>query len=298
LHGALVAGLLLSLFRAPVTGTEAPDLWQGDLVTVDTLSEGPQGSTAGTMPSPASAPEQHTPEPAAFAVLPPDATTGATQKHSESLKHNKTVKQSSVAPTTPKAKPQQQQPAKPVDPNEALLAKVMGFKPSSNSSSAASSGEESSVNAASAAPGGSHGEATVRNLPKAFTRALANAAAGDAARYDRMPAGEVEQVRATIEVGSKGEVTAHWLNREASTRMKDLVRRTIASLGAGQFALHETQVAAGSLELEIEVWLSGSSDGSPRVTEIGYDAPRPGHEGKAYFLFGSGRRFEAKVKQR
>jgi hypothetical protein len=136
----------------------------------------------------------------------------------------------------------------------------------------------------------------VRNLPKAFTRALANAAAGDAERYAKLPAGKLEEFRVTIDVGERGEVANHSLNREASARMKDLVRRTLASLGAGQFALRETQVSAGTLELHIEVWLSGAVAGSPRVTGIGYEAPWPGHEGKAYFVVDSGRRFEAKVK--
>jgi hypothetical protein len=112
-----------------------------------------------------------------------------------------------------------------------------------------------------------------------------------------MSSGKLEQVRITVEVGEKGEVTSHTLNREASTRMKDLVRRTIASLGAGQFALRETQVSAGTLRLEVEIWLSGDSDGNERVTEIGYEAPRPEREGKAYFLLGSGWRFEAKVRE-
>jgi hypothetical protein len=294
LHGVLVAGLLLSLFRAPAAVREAPDLWQGDLVTVDTLSDEALAGEPPGAPSPAGIAGSEQPVRGQFTKLPSVNHT-ATVKHNETLKQSETVKHKYVAPDSSKAKPATATKPPPADPNQALLAKVMGFKPSSNSAEPSSSGEHPSVS--SAAPGGNRSEATVRNLPKAFTRALANAAAGDAARYSRMSSGKLEEARITVEVGEKGEVAGHTLNREASTRMKELVRRTIASLGAGQFALRETQVSAGTLRLEVEVWLSGDSEGNERVTEIGYEAPRPERDGKAYFLLGTGWRFEAKVRE-
>ncbi|HEX2878303.1 MAG TPA: hypothetical protein VHO25_02080 [Polyangiaceae bacterium] len=297
LHGAVVTGLLLSLFRAPAAVREVPDLWQGDLVTVDTWSEDPLGGVPAVAPSPPGVVASEPAAPPTSVSEPAVVNHRVTVKQNETMKHSETVRQTTVAPKTPRAKPvARAEPSQPVDSNQALLAKVMGFKPASNSAPEPPGGSEQ-ASSVSAAPGGSHSQSTVRNLPKAFTRALANAAAGDAARYSRMSSGKLEEARITVEVGQKGEVVGHALNREASTRMKELVRRTLASLGAGQFALRETQVSAGTLRLEVEVWLSGDSEGNERVTEIGYEAPRPERDGKAYFLLGTGWRFEAKVRE-
>lgn len=308
LHGALVGGLLVSLLRPPAAVREAPDLWQGDLVTVDTLSDGPPGgatpAAAAMAPAmPVQGTETVTPAEAVpvALVMSPSEKHSATQKQIETTKHKETVQQSvqqkavprTAAKSPPKPKDEKKEPR---DPNEALLAKVMGFQPSAGNESEAPANAEPGA-APNAVAGGSRSEVTVRNLPKAFTRALANAAAGDADRYSKLPAGKLEEFVVTIEVDERGDVATHSLNREASARMKDLVRRTLASLGAGQFALRETQVSAGTLQLEIEIRLSGSVEGSPRVTGIGYEPPWPGHEGKAYFVVDSGRRFEAKVKQ-
>lgn len=322
LHGALVAGVMAVWLGKPLT-QEAPDFWQGDLVTVDTVEVGSLVNNLVT--DPAVAPAQL---PAAAVQPPGTDLAGAKQegresnppdvKHSETLKqletekHSETLKQlvqqSSVtraAANLSRAKPREAPPKtkdkekEPSDPNAALLAKVMGYQPNPGGNDTPRSPDtvQPTGESVSAAPGGSHQQATVRNLPKAFTRALANAAAGDAMRYSRLPKGKLEEARATIEVGNGGEVTGHSLDREASSRMKELVRRTIASLGAGQFALRETQVSAGILRLQVEVWLSGDSDGNERVTEIGFEAPRPERDGKAYFLLGSGWRFEARVRE-
>jgi hypothetical protein len=300
LHGAVVAGLMLALLRQPAIAREAPDLWQGEAVLVDTVHEGPGDSTGG----------EPTPAPAAAVPVNHSETQkqNETVEHEETLKHIETLRHgvvgfSNVARATPKTPPKTSSPQKikePSDPNQALLAKVMGFRPDPGNTpteSPVSSGAATNSQRPSGVVGGSAAQASVRNLPKAFTRALANAAAGDAARYSQMASGKLEEARITVEVGEKGEVTGHALNREASVRMKELVRRTLASLGAGQFALRETQVSAGTLRLEVEVWLSGDSEGNERVTEIGYEAPRPERDGKAYFLLGSSWRFEAKVRE-
>lgn len=314
LHGALVAGVMALWLGKPLA-QEAPDFWQGNLVMVDT--EGVGALVGNLAADPAAAPAQLPAAPVqppatdlagaaeeAAEHNPPSVKHGETLKQSATVKHSATlqhqVKQSIVARTEAKSPPKPKDEEKEArDPNAALLAKVMGYQPNARGSDAPSSAdtEQPTGESSSEAPGGSHQQATVRNLPKAFTRALANAAAGDAARYSRLPSGKLEEARATIEVGSGGEVTGHSLNREASSRMKDLVRRTIASLGAGQFALRETQVSAGTLHLQVEVWLSGDSDGNERVTEIGFEAPRPQRDGKAYFLLGSGWRFEAQVRE-
>jgi len=187
------------------------------------------------------------------------------------------------------------------DPNAALMQKVMAFRPSSGSSheEEATSSAQQQPAAAVISPGSLSETAGVRNLSKAFTRALANAAAGTARSWSRLPTGKADEAEITVEVNDAGAVTDHELNREATERMKDLARRTVESLGAGQFALKQLHVSAGRLKLRVVVWLTGAAtDGAQgRVSEIGYQAPVPGREGKAYFTVGEAWHFEAKVRE-
>jgi hypothetical protein len=197
-------------------------------------------------------------------------------------------------------KPRPHPPAKtpPVDPNAALLAKVMGYRP--NASASPPPSESGALAQASEASGqgsvgaGSAREGTVRNLPKAFTRALAYAAQADTARWAALPrGGKGDEAKLTIDVGEGGEILRHTPEREASSRMRELFRRTLLLMGSGQFALRSLQVSPGSLAFEVEV----STRDDSGVANIAYEAPQPGREGKATFTSGSGFRFDAKVRE-
>ena len=76
-----------------------------------------------------------------------------------------------------------------------------------------------------------------------------------------------------------------------------MVERTVLLLRAGQFALSGSN-DAGSERITIDVTLrdeAADDEGAPVVVQLTHDAAAPGHPGRAYFRYGTGRAFEAKV---
>jgi hypothetical protein len=280
IHFALFASvILIALKHTPAPRVEPADRWVGAGVVVDTVGQNELPTVPAALPAPqvphAAAPLQRAPAPKAEPkIIQAHARTSEKTADNNSAAHE--------------------------DPNAALMQKVMAFHPSSGSSHEQETIPSQQQPAAAAISPGSSGEtAGVRNLSKAFTRALANAAAGTARVWARLPTGKADEAEITVVVNETGAVMDHGLNRDASERMKDLVRRTVESLGAGQFALKQLHVSAGTMKLRVTVWLSGgeSEDAQGRVSEIGYQAPLPGREGKAYFTLGEGWHFEAKVRE-
>jgi hypothetical protein len=80
-----------------------------------------------------------------------------------------------------------------------------------------------------------------------------------------------------------------------------LVKRTIALLQAGRFALTSAPGLAGRERLRIEVTLSQREpldhpgDDPHHALNLGHDPPTASEPGKAYFTLASGRHFEARV---
>jgi len=72
-------------------------------------------------------------------------------------------------------------------------------------------------------------------------------------------------------------------------------------LRAGRFALSRRKSGAGREILEIDVTLSmvpppeGDWDDPAHTAKMGFVPPEPGKPGRAFFVHGSGRRFDAQV---
>jgi hypothetical protein len=298
LHGVIsVLGLSFALRAAPADVATLADPWSGDTVSIDTLSE--------ELPGPAqAAPLPTQPSVAAATAAPPVVAAPPAQRPASAAPKPAVAKRSSVSAPAPR--PTADEPSTPradesaaTDANAALLAKVLGFQPSSGAPpEEASPAVQAAVAPRPSTAGGMATPAGVRNLPKAFTRALSNAAAGRAAVWRALPAGKVDEAEITVTVGPQGDIQGHSLDRNASGRVRDLVRRTLASLGAGQFALRASEVSAGQMQLRMTIRLStGAGEGGERVIEIGFKPPLPGQDGKAYFTLGSGFHFEAEVRE-
>lgn len=204
--------------------------------------------------------------------------------------------------------------ALPVDPEPALVrmpkprprpaAPKPAPRPPSHEASQPSSGFEAS-STATPSPGtfGQEGLAPgVRRLGYAFTRAIPAATPSDGA-WRELPAGLVGTIRIELEVDESNHLGAlkHWQARAGEPApppaLERMVERTLLLLRAGQFALSGSN-QPGSERLTIEVVLkddAADEDGTEQVVKKGFDGATPGHPGHAYFRYGTGRTFEAKV---
>jgi outer membrane biosynthesis protein TonB len=208
----------------------------------------------------------------------------------------------------PKAPPKTEpaQPRDPESPRPKPFARPKPAAPSSSSHEASqpSSGAEASASA-TPSPGtfGQEGLAPgVRRLGYAFTRAIPAATPSDGA-WRELPAGLVGTIRIELEVDENNHLGAlkHWQAHPGEPApppaLERMVERTLLLLRAGQFALSGSN-DAGSERLTIEVVLkdeAAEEGGTEQVVQKKFDGATPGHPGRAYFRYGTGRVFEAKV---
>lgn len=176
--------------------------------------------------------------------------------------------------------------------------------PPSRAASPASPGAETATNASpSSGTFGQEGLAPgVRRLGYAFTRAIPAATPADAA-WRELPSGHVGTIRIELEVDENNRLGAlkRWQGRPgeppAPAVLERLVERTLILLRAGQFALSGSN-QPGSERLVIDVYLrdeAGEEDAGDTVVQKRFEGASPGHPGSAYFRYGTGRAFQAKV---
>ena len=142
----------------------------------------------------------------------------------------------------------------------------------------------------------------VRRLGYAFTRAIPAATPGDDA-WRELPVGHVGTIRIELAVDSDNHLGAlkHWQARPGEPAppavLERMVERTLMLLRAGQFALSGSN-QPGSERLTIDVTLrdeAAEAEGADVVVQKKFDGATPTHAGSAYFRYGTGRSFEAKV---
>jgi hypothetical protein len=142
----------------------------------------------------------------------------------------------------------------------------------------------------------------VRHLATAFTQAIAAATNRDPL-WETLPLGKVGTARVVIDVDDDGRVTLieDQEARQLPAPLERMVARTLLLLRAGRFALSRRGSSAGRESFEIEVTLSqvpppeGDWDNPGDTASIGFTPPSPGVPGRAFFVHGSGRRFDALV---
>jgi hypothetical protein len=285
-HAAFVlvtafAGRTLALRRDAL---DRPDRWGGDTFEIDGLVARPASPAApAAQPAPA-APEAPatpaTPEPASPAV-PPEAAREPVER----------------APSEPK-------PAAARAPKKPAAAELVAHAPpaappaASESSSAPAPAPDGTFGAAGLEPG-------VRNLAKAFTRALPVGGRADATWF-RLPVGAAGAARLTITIDEEGVIQkVDPLPIERGERvpahLERLFDRVILLLRAGRFALDQSDRTSGgeTLRVEAEVREGGPRDeyAEPQHTiDMGFEPPTRGRAGKAWFTYASGRRVELRVK--
>jgi hypothetical protein len=108
-------------------------------------------------------------------------------------------------------------------------------------------------------------------------------------------------VELEVVLDGEGKLAEQVVDRRASKPMRRLVKRTLALLQAGRFALTSAPGLAGRERLRIEVTLSQreplehAGDDPHEALNLGHDPPTPSAPGRAYFTLASGRHFEATI---
>jgi hypothetical protein len=275
LHGSVVLALLIVVHqptRLAPRFRERPDAWVGNAVEVDAVAT---PESAADVPSSAAnagraeaAPAQ--PKPTAPVRAPFVTSDG---EH--------------VAALPRPARPIRA--AKPAPENPLTAAGANGAGAASAPASGAFGGE-------GLHPG-------VRSLPSAFTRAIPPATGADPI-WQALPIGPERPFTILIEVDAEGHISSADIVREKSgsepaPQATHLRERVVAMLGGGLFAL-QNNVGSGRELLRITVTLSDTpvheDDDPAQLVERGFEPPRGGAPGRAYFTLASGRHFEAKVQ--
>jgi hypothetical protein len=215
-----------------------------------------------------------------------------------------------TAPSPPRPSPPERA-ARPVKPAPAERApgalRAKRAKPASTQPAAAAGGGEQAPGASEQSDDGrSYGAAGlppgVRQLAPAFTQAIAAATNRDPF-WAAQPLGDVGSVLVVIDVNEDGRITLveNDEQRTLPPALDRLVQRTLMLLRSGRFALSRRGANAGRESFTIDVTLSqvpppeGDWDDPGHTASIGFSPPAPGKPGNAYFVHGSGRRFDARV---
>ena len=218
------------------------------------------------VPAPTPAPVAAVPDPASAAPAPsPPPATSTLPVVPPSV---------SAAPPRPKRKP----------------------RPQPASSALASSGD--AVGAAPGGPGGgpfgAEGAASVRDLGRAFTRAIPPACDADPV-WATLPTGETGKLEIAIHVDETGHITgAEPRGVDPPRALVSLVRRTLPMLQAGTFAVREGGVTEGTEILELRARVSDAGDAPGGSSRLAFEYAH-GH-GKAGFTQVTGRHVEVSVR--
>jgi hypothetical protein len=141
----------------------------------------------------------------------------------------------------------------------------------------------------------------IRELSKAFTRAIPFASRADVA-WQRWALGHVGKVRVEIRTDGEGRiVSVEPLDEVVAAPLLRLVERTALLLRRGQFALADGVVGSGTEVLEIEATLFRVEADhvyadSEHALRLDYEPPTRGRPGRAAFELGTGRRLEVTVR--
>lgn len=286
LHAALLLPLAIGLYgHVPPRPPALPNnvAMQGDSLEIDAPT--PELAAAAASPAserqaePVHAPSQPS-EPSPKVVAAEDAAQAVPAPSPRAPR----------PPTVAAPRPARQPVSKPARPSAPPSRPAAGSDtPNSGAPASGSFGQEG------LAPG-------VRRLGYAFTRAIPAATPGDSA-WRELPTGHVGTIRIELEVDENRRLGAvkRWSGRAGEPApppvLERMIERTILLLRSGQFALSGSN-EPGSERLVIDVSLhdeAADEDGTQDVVQKKFDGATPGHPGKAYFRYGTGRAFEAKI---
>lgn len=291
LHGAGV----LAVHRDPAPDPPAaPDAWIGDSFDLDSLLAAPAApapaATAVKGANEAAAVPSSDPKPAAR----PASATGDTG--SAKAPPKAATQPSEVAAAKPRSTARRTSRPQPA---AAASGRSTGSNPHGSSNSAShSSGAQ--TDAGSPNGFGAAGTAGVRNLARAFTRAVP-VAASDPALWQPLPLGPAGDITLAIRVDDDGRIaSAVPQGDQVPAHLGQLADRTVRLLRSGRFALRDGQTGAGVQTLRISVTLTQEEvpmpDSPGGAFALGFEPPWKGRPGRAYFTLASGKHVEVTVR--
>jgi len=290
LHAMLLLAVVFAAHHRTRATEPMPgrDAWLGNAVEVDAVAS---PEVTPSLPSAASeAANNARGDSAAAATVPADAP------------------RANAAPSPKTREPALIPPTATPTPRPARLAKSNGAEPRSHGDPAHGARTDGASAASTAAPasgafGGEGLPPGVRSLPSAFTRAIPPATGADPI-WQTLPVGSEHPFTIALEVDAEGHIASAEIAKEKDgseppIQATHLKQRVVALLGAGLFAL-QNNVGEGRVSFRVTITLSDRAvheeDDPAQLVERGFDPPRGGSPGRAYFTLASGRHFEAKVQ--
>jgi outer membrane biosynthesis protein TonB len=285
---AIVVGVLPSA-RSRSHARDRADSWSGDTFEVDAVL-GTGAPKAVAAPQPAAPPAAERPA----EVTPPEPAKRPEPKTDP--------KPTPADPPSdePAAKRQPAVRYKPDKPAESEHERPA--KRETTTTAAAGPSDENDLRAAMAAAAAGTGgprygaaglEPGVRNLAKAFTRAIPASSDRDPV-WSSLPLGAAGSLSVSIAIDDDGRIeSVQMLDKVRPPQLIRLVEKTVLLLRGGQFALSREGTTAKTEVLELEASIAMSSP-SDDPMEKGNRPPTPGHPGRAFFRQ-SGRTIEVRV---
>ncbi|APR75007.1 Membrane glycoprotein [Minicystis rosea] len=314
-HGVLLVGapLVHSGPRASETHAPPQDRWTGSTaelpgadalvdVSVEGKAEAPPPPAKAEPPAPAkhepSAPAKAEPAPHETIVAAPAAVaTDAVPSAKPAVVASAPAPRPRPRPLAPRpdasAAPRKDDDHVP-EPRDSSEAHDNPVRDAKRSRAVASNAEPGKGSGATG-PFGAEGPASVRDLGRAFTRAIPPACDSDPI-WATLSLGDVGKLEIAIRVDADGHITsAEPLGTAQPKALVNVLRRTIPMLQAGTFAVREGGTSEGTeiLELRAQVTEAESADeGKPNQLAFEYARGR----GKARFTQSSGRHVEIALR--
>ena len=287
-HAAPLALVRLSAFAAPEPTELADpvDHWAGSTADLQGERVYDVSGEAPLAPAPTEAAKATQSSPATPSLADPGAQPAAPATPAmPSLSPNATAPR---APTVTTARPSPDGPARPTSrPRIARPPGEVAPEAHPDEGGSGATGRGGSF--------GAEGPGAPRDLGRAFTRAIPPACQADPV-WSTLDVGIAGSLEITISIDETGHLTGFTWPRErpAPPHLLALVKRTLALLDAGTFALRPSAVSAGREVLEIRATLSEAGTleaGGSAGLAFAYDHGK----GKAGFTQPNGRHVEVSV---
>jgi len=287
LHLALALSFVVGILpgaRSRQFSRDRADSWAGDTFEVDAVL-----GTGAPKSSPASEPQ---PQPTANQPAEKEAPAEPRERAKPAVEPKPTSAEPATEP------PQKPEPAT----RRTKSAEAEEEKPTKRAAQSGAEAGQTDLRAALAAAAAgsslpSYGaaglEPGVRNLAKAFTRAIPASSDRDPI-WSSLPLGPAGSLKVSIAIDGDGRIdSVEVLGKVRPSHLVRLVDKTVLLLRGGQFALSREGTSAKTeiLELEASISMASSSDDP---MEKGNRPPTPGHPGRAFFRQ-SGRTIEVRV---
>lgn len=303
LHAIASVGILLVVARMPESSRLPPvDRWRGDTFEIAEVVSDSSRDSAKAKDDSEEPPQEEPTTPPARPIPKVNAARGLPMEPAVVQKPPDEVptdyddaedwlgEPGELADEEPRPRddPEPDAPPKRAAPEPSLLEKVYSYEPHARDEDDA---DDVSRSAAPATFGGSDEPGAPRNLARAFTRAIPAANTTDSA-WTTLPLGDAGKAWVTIVVDEDGKIMEVEPREPLEPYFERLIERTVAALRAGRFVLEPS--SAGEQSFELNVVISQRPRGQGPL-ELGFDAPRSPHPGRAYFQLNSGRFVEVFV---